>query len=218
VDYQPEIIKVDDLLNVIWLSNPSINTSIPNDELIDIGLTSLVASTLNEALPKVRIIKELDLNIQKYRNESISDKDVLLLSTRIANGQVKNIEKLNDLAKNDIKKFNESIKEEARKQEIIENERNTRFEDLLSKLEDKYNELSDYKKAFDKRKSKEMETLKEKSQTELSKKEVEIKNLKLENIRLENKRRKILREEFVTGALKIWRRKSWKYFILYDYP
>ena len=218
MDYQPEIIKVDDLLNVIWLSNPSINTSIPNDELIDIGLTSLVASTLNEALPKVRIIKELDLNIQKYRNESISDKDVLLLSTRIANGQVKNIEKLNDLAKNDIKKFNESIKEEARKQEIIENERNTRFEDLLSKLEDKYNELSDYKKAFDKRKSKEMETLKEKSQTELSKKEVEIKNLKLENIRLENKRRKILREEFVTGALKIWRRKSWKYFILYDYP
>jgi len=214
-EYQPEIIKVDDLLNVIWLSNPSINTSLPNDELIDIGLTSLVASTLNEALPKVRIIKELDINIQKYRNESISDKDVLLLSTRIANGQVKNIEKLSELAKNDSKKFNESIKEEARKQETIENERNARFEDLLSKLEDKYNELGDYKKTFDKRKSKEIESIKEKSQTELSRKDDEIKKLKEENIRLENKRRKVLREEYIKNALKSWRNESWLYFTIF---
>jgi len=65
-EFQNETIRADELLNILWLSSPSINTNIENDDLIDIGITSIVAFTLNDSLPKSSIIKELDDNIQKY--------------------------------------------------------------------------------------------------------------------------------------------------------
>ena len=88
---QPEIIKADDLLNILWLSAPSIRSEVSSDEMVDIGLTTLVAHTLNKSLPKARIVRELDENIQKYKSEDITDRDVYLLSVRIANNQVKTL-------------------------------------------------------------------------------------------------------------------------------
>lgn len=70
-EQQPEIIKADDLLNILWLSTPSIRTEVTSDEMVDIGLTTLVAHTLNKSLPKARIIRELDENIQKYKSADI---------------------------------------------------------------------------------------------------------------------------------------------------
>ena len=81
----PEIIRADDLLNILWLSNPQIDMDIANSELSDIGLTSLVSLTLNKSLPKAHVIRDLDENIQKYRTEDVTDRDVLMLSTRIIN-------------------------------------------------------------------------------------------------------------------------------------
>lgn len=131
---QPEIIKADDLLNILWLSAPSIRSEVSSDEMVDIGLTTLVAHTLNKSLPKARIIRELDENIQKYKSEDITDRDVYLLSVRIANNQVKNIEELNTLAVNDTVEFNCRVKEEARKQAEIENEQRKQLNKLYSEL------------------------------------------------------------------------------------
>ena len=214
-EHQPEIIKVDDLLNVLWLSNPNIGSAIANDELVDIGITSLVAFTLNEALPKARIIKELDANIQKYKNETISDRDILLLSTRIANGQFKNLERLNELAITDPARFNEGIKKEARKQEVIERERTDKFEDLFKKMEEKYTEIADYKGDIEKEKDNEVKKIKELSKQELSNKELEIKILKIENIKTENKLRETKRELLIAMELKKWRTKSWIAFMIF---
>lgn len=149
----PEIIKVDDLLNILWLSNPSIG--ILNDtDMVDIGLTSLVAFTLNKSLPKARIIKELDDNIQKYKDENISERDVFLLSTRIANGQIRNLEKLNELASSDTAAFNKAVKEEANKQNQIELERGKRLDDIIKKFIESIENLKEHKTRIDEKNEK----------------------------------------------------------------
>ena len=64
----------------------------------------------------------------------ITDRDVYLLSVRIANNQVKNIEDLNSLAVSDIAEFNYRVKEEARKQAEIEAEQQKQLNNLFSEL------------------------------------------------------------------------------------
>ena len=110
--HQPEIIKVDDLLNILWLSNPTID--ITSDDVATMGITSLVSYTLNSSLPKARIIKELDDNIQKYREiYKITDRDVVNLSTRIASRQIKDVQELNELAHKDEAAFAARVKDAA---------------------------------------------------------------------------------------------------------
>lgn len=204
--FQPEIIKADDLLNILWLSNPRINTELANNELVDIGLTSLVAFTLNDSLPKARVIKDLDENIQKYKGMDFSDKDVLLLSTRIAKRQVQNIESLNELASKDSVKFAERIKEEARKQEAIENERAANFDKLFKRMSLEVEELQKCKN----------EIIENKNNIDANKIEVqkkEIQRLKIAQIRIENKRREEQKDKFIKKKLWKWRKKTWIWFI-----
>jgi hypothetical protein len=218
--FQPEIIKADNLLNIMWLSNPSVNLSLVNSELVDMGLTSLVAFTLNESLPKARIIRELDDNIQKYKTEDITDKDVYLLSSRIVNNQIRNIENLNELASKNVNEFNRRIKEEAQKQEAIETDRASKFEDLFKKLETAIGKISVQKDKIEQRaetkKQKEISKIKtaseneiQKKNTELQEKEAEIERLRKENIDKENSIRGEKRETFIANKLEKWRRKSW---------
>ncbi|GAB4287699.1 MAG: hypothetical protein Kow0081_5200 [Candidatus Dojkabacteria bacterium] len=122
--YQPEEIRADDLLNILWLSSPGVNNSIKSQEFSEIGLSALVSLTLTHSLPKVSIIRELEENIQKYSEEGgITDLDVLHLSMRITHKQLRDISKLNDLAKEDKEQFVSKIKEEAKRQQEIESER-----------------------------------------------------------------------------------------------
>lgn len=134
-DFQSEIIRADELLNILWLASPNLSTAIDSNELVEIGLSSIVAYTLNSSLPKASIIRELDENIQKYRGETITDKDILLISSRISHRQLKNIGELNTLAKNNEKQFADRIKEEAKKQQEEENERIQKLDLLFQKFE-----------------------------------------------------------------------------------
>ena len=134
-EFQSEIIRADELLNILWLANPNLSKTIDSYELAEIGLSSIVALTLNSSLPKASIIRELDENIQKYRGETISDKDILLISSRISHRQLKNIGDLNALASKDEKQFANKIKEEAKKQEAEENERIKNLESLFQRFE-----------------------------------------------------------------------------------
>lgn len=146
----PEIIKVDDLLNILWLASPNLN-NIDTNAMLDMGLSSLIAYSFNQTLPKARIIKELDENIQKYKNECITDRDVLMLSTRLAEGQIKDVDKINELAKTDTSAFNERIKEEALKQEKIEQEQRKKLEEMVLEFKDAINNLQAHKKKVEKR-------------------------------------------------------------------
>ncbi len=143
-----------------------------------------------------------------------------MLSTRISNGQFKEIEKLNELAKNNPTKFNEGIKEEAKKQEELERERNEKFEDLFIKFSDELNKASAYRESIDKEKDIEIQKIRDDSNIKIvdrdnliSEKDKEIQELKNENIIKENKLRKKERETFTDQIVAKWRRKSWISFI-----
>ena len=196
----PEIIKVDDLLNILWLSMPNISKSVDSD-FVDVGLTSLIAYTLNQNLPKARIIKELDDNIQKYKDASISDRDVYLLSSRIANGQLKDIEKLNEMAEKDAEMFKQRVREEADKQNKIEIERGRRLEEMVGEFKKSIEELQRHKKRIDEKKEIQIKEVMDSQTSALQKivadKDKRIRELEEESKEQQNKTRKILRSEFI---------------------
>lgn len=129
---QPEIIKADDLLNIIWITSPSLAQ---DKDIIDLGLASMVSYTINSSLPKARIIKELDENIQKYSaSNEITDKDVLRLATRIAHRQVEDVQSLNEIAKRDEAEFAKRVKEESDKQKEIETENAKKLQMLMDSV------------------------------------------------------------------------------------
>lgn len=129
--YQPEIIRADELLCVLWFIKPDIGNGDLTDGVVDTNLNALISCTLNSSLPQASIIKELDDNIQKYKDASISDKDILRIATRITTHQLKNIEELNEIAESDSKQFVQKLKEEADKQKQEDDKRIARFEDVL---------------------------------------------------------------------------------------
>ena len=180
---QPEIIKVDDLLNIIWLSNPQINLS--KDEIIDMGVTSLISYTINSSLPKSRIIKELDDNIQKYRTDyNLTDKDVVNLSTRIANRQIKDVDSLNQLAKNDAHAFAIRVKDESRKEELAKTVSARKFEELFKTAGNLIKELQSNKENLQKKHEERMEALDAKESA-----------LKSESAKLKDKESEMKREK-----------------------
>ncbi len=190
--YQPEIIKVDILLNILWLSNPNIGKKMNGEEIINVGLPALISSTLNESLPKNAIIKELDDNIQKYAKDSLSDEQVIRIATRIANKQISDIDKLNELAKKDKENFVKRLEVEAEKQNELENIRIQQIENIVSELQKETERIKEERLKFDGQ-------------------EGEIRRLKIDN---ENLIRKFKRKEHEKKEIKRWRMKSWIEFSL----
>lgn len=164
--FQPTTIKADDLLNVLWLSSPSLNKEFSSDDLVNIGLTSTISLTLNKNLPKSRILKELDENLCKYAQDDVSDEDIVRIAKRITNKQLTDIEELNSLAENNKEEFTKRLNEEAEKQKEIESKtvkkldtvfkavknETTKYYNLRKKLEDETktqtDELTDIRKAL----------------------------------------------------------------------
>lgn len=213
-DFQSETIRADELLNILWLASPSLTQVIESGELIDIGLSSIVAYTLNSSLPKASIIKELDENIQKYRGEIITDKDILLISSRISHRQLKNITELNMLANKNQEEFARKLKEEAKKQELQETERIQKLDGLFQKFE---KQIASLDKARQDLKAKKNELDKEISitaETSNSKDEkISHLQLRLSEIESQNKkdRQKQLerdRKNFIDNDIKLWRQKT----------
>ena len=202
--YQPEIIKADDLLNILWLSNPQVNKSIGTEDLANIGLTSTISLTLNKNLPKSSILRELDDNIHKYAKESISDADIIRVATRITNKQLKNIEELNQIAGSDKAEFVRRLSAEANKQKRIE-------ENRIKSLEKKYSEFSLRADEFAKQRSEH----KSKSFVVMEKRiKEEKKSLQKELLNEKNAHRKIKYKVWEETQLKKWRQKTWFEFVL----
>lgn len=225
-EYQKETIRVDELLNILWLSNPRLNTNIENEDLIDIGLSSIVAHTLNDSLPKASIIRELDENIQKYRTDVITDKDILNISSRISNRQIKNINEFNKLANTNSIEFQKRLKEESQIQEKEEKERIEKFDKLYERFEKEVNNLDKVKSTIKSKEitlnEKEIQIEKEKEQIaidkDLNKNKIDSLSKELEKERKEKndiikKLASEKREKYIENELRKWRRKSWNQLI-----
>lgn len=215
--YQPETIKADDFLNILWLSNPSINKSIDTNEITDIGLTSLVSMCLTSSLPKLSIIRELDDNIHKYgQDNGLTDTDIVRIATRITTKQLTDIEYLNKLAKENKALFVKRLDEEAKKQKEIEDERIKKLDLILKEFSTKSERLESIKSNFEK-KSKSLDNkIKEVSKYNTDKeKEIDflqselIKEKELRKLE-ENNRRQEKRFEFELSEVKKWQSKSRK--------
>ncbi|HMQ59422.1 MAG TPA: hypothetical protein PKE06_02085 [Flavilitoribacter sp.] len=209
--YQPETIKGDELLNVLWLSNPSITKNVVTEDVSEIGITSLVAFTLNESLPKTSVIKELEDNIQKYAIDEVSDSDIVLVSSRIVNRQLKNIQELNNLANLDTVAFVDRLKKEAeiqRKDELAQKEGITQLLNALQKesaaLKNREIEYQNKIKSIESEESEKEEKRKSEIQrlTEKLKKE-KSERLKLENKIIEEKREKYIARKIRKSKIKI---------------
>jgi hypothetical protein len=150
LEYQPEMIKADDFLNVIWLSNPQIDRTLDVNEISEIGLTSLISAGLTSSLPKLSIIQELDDNIHKYTQDGVlSDADVVRVATRITTKQLSDIDNLNKLAKENKELFVQRLNDEARKQKELENERIKKIDKVLSDFTTKSDSLNKLKNDFE---------------------------------------------------------------------
>lgn len=204
--FQPETIKADDLLNILWLSNPQITNSIDGEDLAEIGLTSTIALTLSQNLPKAKILRELDDNIHKYAEEKISDEDIVRVATRITNKQLKDIESLNLLAEQNKEEFIKRLEDEARKQKEIENSRIKNLEKVFNRLSIRTDDLEKSKKEYDK-KSKSIDSI-------IAEKSSETDKLKSELLKEKNEARRIKRENWIDNEVGKWRRKSWVLFFV----
>ncbi|MET2985697.1 coiled-coil domain-containing protein [Aureibaculum conchae] len=205
--FQPETIKADDLLNILWLSNPQVNKSIGTDDLAEIGLTSAISLTLSKDLPKSKIIRDLDDNIHKYAKEEISDTDIIRVATRITNKQLKNIEELNLLATNDKEEFVKRLQDEANRQKTIEEKRIRKLEEVFKNISARTDELEKSKNEF-REKSKNIDSL-------LKEKESKESELEEKLLVEQNKNREILRDTWYSEQLTKWRRKTWIEFFIF---
>ena len=204
--FQPETIKADDLLNILWLSNPQITNSIDGEDLAEIGLTSTIALTLSQNLPKAKILRELDDNIHKYAEEKISDEDIVRVATRITNKQLKDIESLNLLAEQNKEEFIKRLEDEARKQKEIEESRIKNLEKVFNNLSLRTDNLEKSKKEYDE-KSKSIDSI-------IAEKISEADKLKNQLFDEKNETRRIKREAWIDNEVKKWRRKSWVLFFI----
>ncbi|SNR67045.1 hypothetical protein [Lutibacter flavus] len=205
--FQPETIKADDLLNILWLSNPQVNKSIDTNDLAEIGLTSAISLTLSKDLPKSKIIRELDDNIHKYAKEEISDTDIIRVATRITNKQLKNIEELNLLATNDKEEFVKRLQDEANRQKTIEEKRIQKLEKVFKDISVRTNELEKTKYEF-REKSKNIDSI-------IKEKESKESELEERLLNEQNKNREILRDNWYSKQLTKWRRKTWIEFFCF---
>lgn len=213
-EFQSEIIRADELLNILWLANPNISSSMNASELVDIGLSSIVAYTLNSSLPKASIIKELDENIQKYRGDTITDKDILLISSRISHRQLKNINELNNLANTNEQEFANRIKQEAQKQQEEENERIHKLDQLFQKFEKKISSIDKARHDLKEKKNELEKEIKNTSETSGSKdKQISDLQVRLAEIEAQTYKEKKKQKEkdvknYIDEQIRKWRQRT----------
>jgi hypothetical protein len=199
---QPLTIKGEDLLNMLWLTSPMVKSDIENAEFANIGLTRLISTTLNDALPNSAIINELDDNIKKYAQDIISDEDIVRVSKGIAQRTIMNIDGLNEVAKKDEKKFVSHLQQIANEQKQKEEQMQNILEKVVKELKGKMVETETTKEKYEKVITREKEL------------EKELLNAKNNLIKIQNESRKITREKLIRKKKRNWRLKSWAEVLL----
>lgn len=202
--HQPETIRAEDFINILWLSNPNIKKQVGEADLAEIGITRMISCTLNDTLPKSAIIRELDDNIKKYAAEKISDKDIVRVATRIANRNLKDLEELNKIADTDSEDFVKRLQREADIERDENEKRMKEFQELIQRLITKEKQLDEVRDNYKNAKTSQSNTIKTVKDNTAQLEEEKRKRLKAENELI-----KIKRDAYFTRELKIWRRKNW---------
>ncbi len=172
-NFIPEIIRAEDLVNLLWLTNPLVKT----DETVEFGLTRLVSCAISNSLPSARAIKEMDENIQKYAKDKIESRDIVRVANLIANKTISNLEQLNKTAKENPEEFVKTLQRIANKEKSIEERRKQDIKTLLLRIrEDSEKKLKETIEEIKNTHAKSMESFKEELTSEFSKKLIDLQN------------------------------------------
>ncbi|WP_141107319.1 hypothetical protein [Lutibacter flavus] len=113
--YLPAAIRAEELVNILWLSNPMVKETFKSSEFASLGITRLISTTLSDSLPTSKVLRQLDNNIQKYSKQNITAEDCVLAASKIAEKRENEIIDLNLLAETNsgdfISKINEFAEE-----------------------------------------------------------------------------------------------------------
>ena len=206
--YQPEVIRVDNLLNILWLSNPSI----ANNDLSDIGLSSSISLTLSQNLPKAKVLKQLDENIYKYAKDNISDENIIRISNRITVDKLEEIEELNALAeKKDKQEFINRLNEVADKQKETEEKTKQNLEEAFNFFTSEVRNIVEKRKIYEDKSAKDEDTIENlqkeiKDLKALNIKEKEEQDKKIQELKNEIKNKEI--EDYKNTQVDEWQKKS----------
>ncbi|GJM35589.1 MAG: hypothetical protein DHS20C18_45900 [Saprospiraceae bacterium] len=205
-----ETIKADNLLNILWLSNPKLGDDFKLNRIAELGIASLVSIELTSHLPSSAVIRELEENIVKYSDERISEQDVLRLSSRLASNQIERIETLNETANQDKEKFIQKIKEISKKQEEIEKKQQAMIQSTIADYQSETEQFQIARQQIDDERSKIMDA-KLKSEELLSKKDKELKQTTLELEKAKEKATSLeteLKRAEINKKVKKWQQRS----------
>jgi hypothetical protein len=129
-----EIIRPEELVNILWLTNPHVK----GNEITTVGLTRLIASAISDSLPNPRALKEFDNNLQKYSQGKIEPTDCILVGHMIAEKTLTNLEALNDLAKESPSRFIEELEKLIKHDKVQEEQNQAKGRALILKLKANY--------------------------------------------------------------------------------
>lgn len=130
----PEMIRPEEIVNILWLTNPHVK----GNEITDVGLTRLVAGTISDSLPNPRVLKEFDGNLQKYGQGKIEPADCIRLGHMIANKSLTNLERLNVTANESPSRFVEALSQYVERAKIAEQETQQNKRALILRLKANY--------------------------------------------------------------------------------
>jgi hypothetical protein len=128
--FLPEVIRADNLINILWLTNPLINES----DVVNIGLSKLVSCAISNSLPNIRVLKELDANMQKYCINGVKPEEIVRVASAVANKTLINLEELNKLADTKPDEFIQQIHDISKSVEKNQEEKDVRFNKFLEEL------------------------------------------------------------------------------------
>ncbi|MBS1640789.1 MAG: hypothetical protein JSR12_12120 [Bacteroidetes bacterium] len=131
----PEIIRAEELLNFLWLSNPNVTQFLNSSEISSLGLTRLVSSTISYSLPNPKVLRELDENFNTYGESNISADDTVMIASMIAKKRIVNPEVLNKIATSNSSHFISEVKSYAERGRQEEKEMTDKLVKVLDKLE-----------------------------------------------------------------------------------
>lgn len=117
-----EAINTNELVNILWLIKPVIST----DDIFKLGLSNLFAEVIQYNQPSKKVIREIDININKYK-ENISDDDIIALGSLVS-----------DVSLNKIKSINSEYEEV---NELLKNENYIEFSNKIKEMKDEQEEL-----------------------------------------------------------------------------
>ncbi len=177
-----EIIRAVDLVNLLWLTNPNVKSN----DIVEIGLSRLVANTISKSLPSPRLLNELEENF-RYAKKELSTDIIVRVANSVATDTLENIEKLNEKGKKDKTQFIKELKERDLELQAQLEKQKEEFENMKSSLQSNYDQKIDettnkLNTNFDERLNAELSNIKNifndnilEIKTEYTKKEIDLK-------------------------------------------